>query len=196
MFIFNLINHLPQPPTPSRRHNNQLLWIKRHAQLRPLNIPPPVACRESPLPIFFDRMHELVIDPGRSTRPRTAESIDGDPGEDLVVGPRVRVTPVMQFFIDPREQCHRARVQGVGEGLGIGPLEDAVALRVLDVAFSHVKTGMSAKNDCIPYYISLEPFCPLEAPSLQFCQRSGVVLGRWGSANEVEVIGLAAFWKE
>lgn len=65
-------------------------------------------------------MHPLIINPRRSTRSRTAESIDGDPGKDLVVSPGVHVALVVQFFVYPGEQCYRAGVEGVGWGLGFG----------------------------------------------------------------------------
>lgn len=60
------------------------------------------------------RMHGLVVDPMRSSRAGTTELVDRDPGEDLVVGPGVRICPVMQLLVDPCEQGYRGVVERVG----------------------------------------------------------------------------------
>jgi hypothetical protein len=79
--------------------------MKAHPQLHPLNKPLRIFGAESPLPPFSNRMHRLIVDPSRSIRSRTTESIDRDPSEDLVVRPGLHVAPVVQFLVDPDEEA-------------------------------------------------------------------------------------------
>jgi hypothetical protein len=72
-------------------------------------------------------MNRPIVDPSRSTRSRTTESIDRDPSVDLVVHPGLLVSPAVQFPVDPGEEGCGARVESVGESLGLGLLKEIVA---------------------------------------------------------------------
>ena len=61
-------------------------------------------------------MLHLVVDALGGGWPRGGEIVDRDPGEDLVVGPGVRVAPVAELLVDPGEEADG----GVGEGEGDG----------------------------------------------------------------------------
>jgi len=48
----------------------------------------------------------------------------------------------------------------------------------------------------IPSPLFLKPLCTLKAALRSFSKHGGIILGRWVSANIVNVTRLAAFWKE
>ena len=73
-------------------------------------------------------MGGFVVDAQGSGGPAGGgEEVEGDPGEDLVGGPRVGVGPVVELFVDPGEAGDGAVGEGVGGRLGLGALEVAVA---------------------------------------------------------------------
>lgn len=59
-------------------------------------------------------MRGLVVDANVRGGPRGREPVDADPGEDLVVGPRVGIGPVVQLLVDPGEQRDGAVSESVG----------------------------------------------------------------------------------
>ena len=44
------------------------------------------------------RICGLVVDSDTGGRPGSREPVDGDPGQDFFVGPRICIGPVMQFL--------------------------------------------------------------------------------------------------
>jgi len=74
----------------------------------------------------------LVVDALAGCRPGGGEPVDGDPGQDLVVGPCVAVGPVVEFLVDPGEEADRAVGHAVANCLGFRRL-----LLVVAGAFRH-----------------------------------------------------------
>lgn len=70
---------------------------------------------------------DLVIDAARGRRPRDAEPVHADPGADLFGRPRVRVRPVVEFLVDPRQQRDGAVRESVAQRLRLGRLQQVVA---------------------------------------------------------------------
>lgn len=75
-------------------------------------------------------MQRLVVDERSGGGPGGREPVDGNPSQDLVVGPGVRVRPIMELLVDPGEEGDRAIVQGVADCLGFGGLFGEVAAAV------------------------------------------------------------------
>ena len=72
-------------------------------------------------------MRNLVVDANVRDGARGREPVDADPGEDLVVGPRVGIGPVVQLLVDPGEQRDGAVGEGVGQRLRLRRLQQPVA---------------------------------------------------------------------
>lgn len=72
-------------------------------------------------------MRRLVVDPQVCRRARGGEPIDGDPGQDLVVGPWVLIRPVVELLIDPRQKSDGRVGEAVAESLRLGALFQTVA---------------------------------------------------------------------
>jgi hypothetical protein len=49
-------------------------------------------------------VHIFAIDTMRGAGSGTAELVDADPGQNLIVGPGIAVGPVVEFLVDPGEQ--------------------------------------------------------------------------------------------
>jgi hypothetical protein len=73
-------------------------------------------------------MCSLIIYPGTGSRSCCRKPVYGNPGENFVVGPRVGVGPVMEFLVDPGEECDWGIGEGVADGLGFCALEEVVAV--------------------------------------------------------------------
>ena len=63
-------------------------------------------------------MCDFVVDARAGAGAGDGEIVDGDPGEDFGVGPRVAIGPVVEFFVDPGEEGYGAGGESVAEGLG------------------------------------------------------------------------------
>lgn len=72
-------------------------------------------------------VRRLVVDPEAGRRTRGAKVIHRHPGQDLLWIPRVVVAPVVQLFVDPRQQADGGVRGAVAEGLGLGGLQREVA---------------------------------------------------------------------
>lgn len=89
-------------------------------------------------------MAGFVVDAQTGRRPRGRKGIDGHPRQDLVVGPRVGVGPIVELLVDPGEQADGGVGEGVAEGLGFGALFDAVAAAFLEEPFGAGEAGVVA----------------------------------------------------
>lgn len=83
-------------------------------------------------------MCSFVINAMRGAGACSAKTVDAYPGEDFIIGPRIRVSPIVQLFINPGEQSDRRIVERVGEGLGLGGLKQIIAFM-----FPHYKMVQS-----------------------------------------------------
>ena len=85
-------------------------------------------------------MASLVVDPRAGCWSGDGKPIDGNPGEDLVVGPGIIVSPVVEFFVDPGEESDGTVVETVTEGLGLRGL----LLVVTETFFGEPFTALDA----------------------------------------------------
>ena len=75
-----------------------------------------------------------------------AEPVDGDPGQDLVVGPGVGVGPVVQLFVDPGQEADGAVREGVAECLRFGLLFPTVAAAFREEPVAAGVAGLFARG--------------------------------------------------
>ncbi len=93
-----LEHHRSQRPAPAFRRDVEILGEVRESELDVRDVPP------EPGAVGVRRVSHFVVDPRAGRGPGGREPVDRDPGQDLVVGPGVRVGPVVELFVDPGEQ--------------------------------------------------------------------------------------------
>ena len=133
--ILPLKHHSSQSPPPQLRKDFQLLWIVRQSQLYTSLPFEHVPIRQSSRSSFFFwlRVRDFVVDVACGTWSGAGKPVDGDPGQDFVVGPGVvgSIGPVVEFLVDPGEEAEGGVGEGGGEGEGPGGLEFVVAFTQL-----------------------------------------------------------------
>ena len=92
-----LKHHGPQSPAPALRRNAEVFGEISQPELDVRDVSSERSSTEISCVAHF------VVDPRAGGGPRGREPVDGDPGEDFVVGPRVGVGPVVEFLVDPGE---------------------------------------------------------------------------------------------
>ena len=119
LFVPPLEDDGPEGATPRARQHSDVLGEVRQAQRRagPRGEDRRLGVREADAVRIG--LCRLVVDAEAGVGAGVAEQVDADPGEDLVLGPRVRVGPVAQLLVDPREQAHGA--VGHPESGGVRP---------------------------------------------------------------------------
>lgn len=131
--IIRLEHHVAQRPPPRLRQHAQFLGVMRESQLDPPNIRFRIVPRDRLR--SRHRVHDLVVNAHRGRGTGAREIIHRHPGEDLVVGPRIRVGPIVQLLVDPREQGDGRIVEAVRERLGLGRLLEKVAAALFGEPF-------------------------------------------------------------
>lgn len=135
-----LKHHLPQRMHPRLRQQQQLPRESTHPDLHPRRIvPDPLQNR--PFPIHRIPMRKRVVNSLRRVRPRTAERVDANPGENLVGGPLVVVRPVVQLLVDPGQEPDGRVRHAVADGLWFGGVFDHVAVADFVVPFCAGEAG-------------------------------------------------------
>lgn len=120
-----LEHHGSQRPPPPQRQDQQLPREVAEPELHTGHVPgrPPPQ-----VPAVLEQAPRLEIDTHTGGGSRARELVDGDPREDLVVGPGVGVGPVVQLLVDPREQPQGGVGEGEAERGRLGALLGAVAV--------------------------------------------------------------------
>ena len=92
-----LKHHGPERPAPALRRQAEVLGEIRQPELDVRDV---ISERGS---MEIGRVAHFVVDARAGGGARGREPVDGDPGEDFVVGPRVGVGPVVEFLVNPGE---------------------------------------------------------------------------------------------
>ena len=116
-----LKHHRPQRPAPALRRDGEIPGEIREPEFDARDVLGDVGA------VRVRGVVDFVVDAHVGGGAGGGEVVEGDPGEDLVVGPGVGVGPVVELFVDPGEQGGGAVGEGIAEGLGFRALDLVVA---------------------------------------------------------------------
>ena len=125
LLLLTLKHHGPHRPRIRLRHHRELLGEMAQPEFDRRNI------HFRPIPSEFAILGGFIIDAQGSRGARSAVPVDGDPGQDLVVGPGVTVRPIVEFLVHPCQQADGGVGERVAQCLRFGGLLQSVTASFL-----------------------------------------------------------------
>ncbi|KAF4509392.1 hypothetical protein G6O67_003568 [Ophiocordyceps sinensis] len=126
----------PRQRRPAPGHDPQVPGEPGDAQRDPGDV-----CHGLPQVVARRAVAHLVVDAQAGGRAGGGEVIDGDPSQDLVVGPGVVVGPVVELLVDPGQQGDGRVGEGEAQGGGPGALLQRVSGALEEVVLGAGQAG-------------------------------------------------------